>query len=76
VKKETLNLRLNTPRIVIVDRPEPKNVYLLPFEDGEQLLLLGEILNMKGHVVVVNGMGKVYWGYHPDNFREALDSEI
>lgn len=39
-----------------------------PFKKNEGLLLLGEIKNMKGHVAVVNDKGKVFWGYHVENF--------
>ena len=73
-KKKELNLKLKTPRIVIaeVNRQWDKT----PFRNGEHLLLLGEIQNMRGHVIVVNAQGVIHWGYHPDNFREALENEI
>lgn len=46
-----------------------------PFADGERLLFLGEIENMPGHCVVVNRAGKVFWGYHTDNFQLPKDGE-
>jgi hypothetical protein len=53
---------------VIVDLPQGyKDKY--PFKDGDYLLCLGEIKNQKGHVAVVNSKGKVYFGYHIENFR-------
>ena len=46
-----------------------------PWKEGEGVLSLGEIENMPGHVAVVTRDGKVHWGYHDDNFREATEEE-
>jgi hypothetical protein len=45
-----------------------------PFKNGETLLYLGDIEQMSGHCAVVNKEGRVFWGYHTDNFR-ALDGD-
>ena len=72
-KRKPINLKLKTPRIVVAERDKYCTENWYP---GEQLLFLGEIQNMRGHVVVVNREGKVFWGYHPENFREATDMDI
>jgi hypothetical protein len=72
MKRKEINLKLKTPRIVMAE----VGLDPVPFRVNERLLLLGEIQNMKGHVVVVNDHGIIHWGYHPDNFREATDMDI
>ena len=47
-----------------------------PWKIGERMLHLGEIIGMPGHVVVVNGKGKIFQGYHDYNFRPATEDEI
>jgi hypothetical protein len=44
-----------------------------PFEDGEILLFLGEIHKMEGHCIVVKSDGRIFWGYHTQNFEEIAD---
>lgn len=39
-----------------------------PFKEGDMMLYLGEIVGMEGHCIIVNEEGKVFWGYHTDNF--------
>lgn len=70
------DVQLKQLQVVIVDGiPEDlKDVY--PFVNGESLLFLGEIPNMKGHVVVADHNGKVHWGYHDDWFRNPTDDEL
>lgn len=68
--------KLKNLQIVIFKNP-PKNFKdKYPFKGGEALLFLGEIQNMPGHCVVANKEGKVFWGYHTDNFRQPKESEI
>jgi len=55
-------------------RPDKKSIY--PFMNNEILLFLGEIVQMKGHCIVVNRNGQVYWGYHTDDFVEPNEGEI
>lgn len=52
--------------------------YSYPFKNGESLLFLGEIEQMPGHCVVVQGNkdGKIHYGYHTDNFVELTDDEV
>lgn len=42
---------------------------------ADTVLCLGEIANMEGHIAFVDIDGKVWWGYHPDNFRQ-YDEEV
>jgi diadenosine tetraphosphate (Ap4A) HIT family hydrolase len=47
-----------------------------PFEKKQVLLFMGEIPNMPGHCVVVdNASGKLYSGYHTENFTEIPEDE-
>lgn len=46
-----------------------------PFKDGELLLFLGEITNRPGHCVVANSKGKIWWGFHTENFVEEPQEE-
>lgn len=43
---------------------------------GDVVLCLGEIPNMKGHVVIADSKGHIFWGFHADNFRYAREDEI
>ena len=45
----------------------------LPFT-GDTVLVLGEIEQMPGHVVVATKDGRVFYGYHADNF-DKLDKD-
>ena len=58
----------------VFDYPGEVNQY--PFQDGEMLLYLGEIENMRGHCIVVNRKGKVFWGFHTENFVIPTEDEI
>ncbi len=49
-------------------RPDQKDEYIYPFDDGDIFLSLGEIKNMEGHIAVIDKTGIVHWGYHSDNF--------
>lgn len=64
-------------QIVIVDDfPESINKNSYPWKCGEALLYLGEVVQMPGHCIIVNRAGKVFWGWHEDNFRHPLEDEI
>lgn len=74
-------MKLKTPRIVIVDEDSTGHISegcynTCPWRPGDSVLLLGEIQNMPGHVVVATRDGKVHWGYPEENFREATEEEI
>lgn len=62
-------------QIVIVDT-FPKGFSQYPWKVGEHLLYLGEVVQMPGHCIVVNHAGKVFWGWHTDNFRYPTEDEI
>ena len=72
-----LRERLNKgkyPRLMIADDlPED---HKFPFENGERVLVLGELHNMRGHVVFVTRHGQVGYGIHEYNFREPTDDEL
>lgn len=46
------------------------------FLDQERFIYLGEIPNMPGHVVVVGQNGRVYFGFHDDDFQELSEDEV
>ena len=48
-----------------------------PFKRGSTYVFLGEIPNMPGHCVVADPRdGRVWAGYHTDNFSEVPDEEV
>jgi hypothetical protein len=54
-----------------------KEVVSLPFSDDFPLVFLGEIPNMAGHGVFSGSKtGKVYSGYHIDQFVELSEDEV
>ena len=46
-----------------------------PFRQGETVLVMGEVSNMPGHMVVCRSDGSVSWGWHKENFRKLKVSE-
>lgn len=46
------------------------------FKKGQPFLYLGEIIQMKGHCIVVDKEGKTHWGYHTENFRVPEEDEV
>jgi hypothetical protein len=64
------------PRIQVVNSPPEGCGDEYPWKGGELVLLLGEIQNMKGHVVLATKDGKIHWGWHLENFREPEDHEL
>ena len=47
-----------------------------PFRAGRAYIFLGEIANMPGHCVVADhSSGKLYSGYHTENFVEFTPDE-
>jgi diadenosine tetraphosphate (Ap4A) HIT family hydrolase len=48
-----------------------------PFEKGHTYVFFGEIPNMPGHCVVADHQtGRVYSGYHTENFVELSEDEV
>jgi hypothetical protein len=48
-----------------------------PFKKGEAYVFLGEIPNMPGHCVVAERVGgRIYAGYHTENFTELSNDEV
>ncbi len=48
-----------------------------PFKEGRSYVFIGEIVNMPGHCVVADHKtGKIYSGYHTENFVELSEDEV
>ena len=69
-------IKFKAPQVVIFGDPPKGYETQYPWKAGVSLLFLGEITNMPGHCAVVDREGKVYWGYHTDNFRQPTEDEI
>jgi hypothetical protein len=65
--------KLQAYTVVVFDPEGSDKQY--PFKRNEQLLYLGEVINMRGHGIFVNEKGIVFWGYHLENFRQIRDDE-
>ena len=47
-----------------------------PFEPGQAYIYFGEFPNMPGHCVVAHhGTGRIFSGYHTENFVELPEDE-
>ena len=47
-----------------------------PFRAGRAYVFFGEIANMRGHCVVADHRtGRIYSGYHTENFVELTEDE-
>lgn len=68
--------RRKLPRVVIVDAMPKGYEDKYPWKAGDSMLFLGELANMPGHCVVADRAGRVFWGFHTDNFREPTDDEL
>jgi hypothetical protein len=72
--------KLRKLSIVVFDpwygKKNPKAYSKHPIKIGEQVLYLGDIPNCPGHCAVAKYTGEVVWMVHPDEFREAKDSEL
>lgn len=62
----TAQTPLRTIIVFLVDKVDEPDY---PFKNGDRLLFMGEIENMRGHCIIVDQHGKTFWGYHTDNFR-------
>jgi hypothetical protein len=48
-----------------------------PFNSNVKYIFLGEIANMPGHCVVIDyNDGRIFSGYHTDDFAELTESEL
>jgi len=56
----------------VVDLPD---VAGYPFENGDVVLMLGEIANMPGHVAIVTEQGVVKFGFHAEHFDPLSTDE-
>jgi hypothetical protein len=62
-----MSTELKYPLIAKVSVGTQLEAYL-PYNNGDRVVLLGEISNMPGHVVLVDSDGKMFWGYHLSDF--------
>lgn len=46
------------------------------YKKGDVFIYLGEIVQMRGHCIVVDRKGKVSWGMHTERFRAPREGEI
>lgn len=68
--------RLSLVRFYFDDLPK-KFRAKYPFKPGSNYVFLGEIPNMPDHCVVADAKtGRVYTGYHTENFVEIPDEEV
>lgn len=58
------------------DTSKRGNGFYTEFLTQEVFIYLGEIPNMPGHVVVAGRNGKVYFGFHDDEFEELSEDEV
>jgi len=47
-----------------------------PFSANHRYIYVGEIPNMEGHCIVMDEKGKIYTGYHTENFVELTEDEM
>lgn len=74
IMKKRLKQMLDKPYLCEVQLPEGyEDQY--PFKSGDTVLMLGEIEQMPGHVVVATKMGFVFYGYHVEHFRKLTREE-
>lgn len=48
----------------------------IDIKNGDTVLLLGEITNMPGHVVLVKSDDTIGWGYHKESFKILTEEEV
>lgn len=59
-----------------IDRKEVANTtYYEEFLSNSAFVYLGEVVQMPGHIICAGKNGKVYFGFHDDDFRELTDDE-
>jgi len=47
-----------------------------PLLKEERLIYMGEIVNQRGHGIYMNAHGKMFVGYHLENFEEIPEDEV
>ena len=67
-------IKVKYPCIAKVQLPEGYEKEY-PFKNGDRVLVLGEISNMPGHMVLVDRENKIFWGYHKEDFIILTDEE-
>jgi hypothetical protein len=60
--------------VIYIGDYKPESPYDARLENG--MVFLGEIPNMPGHGIFGGSSGKVHFGYHIDDFREATEEEV
>lgn len=65
----------NYPYVAKVKLPKGQEEYFTSFKNNDHVLILGEITNMPGHMVLVTRDNQVLWGYHKEDFIKLTDEE-
>lgn len=52
------------------------DISMYPFDNGDIVVVLGEIEQMPDHMVVATRDGKVHSGYHKEWFRKLSKDEV
>jgi len=75
--KKRMKQALDKPYLCeVVDLWLPASAtFRYPFNEGDTVLMLGEVEQMPGHVAVVTKDGKTHFGYHAENFRKLTREE-
>lgn len=75
----------NYPRVNSICKLKEENLehYSYAFLESDRLIYLGEIVNMPGHGIFVmmfskdkSKNGKMYTGWHINNFTECTEDEV
>lgn len=53
-----------------------KTAYYKSFLAERHFVYMGEITNMQGHGIYAGASGKMYMGFHPENFEVIPDEEV
>ena len=73
--RDIMHEYMKTDRYTGASRQGEKGFYE-EFLAQDRFVYLGEIPNMPGHVVVAAENGRVYFGFHDDDFEELTEDEI
>ena len=46
------------------------------FLSNDSFVYLGELVNMKGHGIYAGRDGRVYWGFHPEDFEMVPEDDV
>ena len=70
-----LQLRQACPNIPVVFCAPKGYADRYPWKTGDRLLYMGDVHGMGGHGVYADKNGRIWWGYHTDNFYMEPDED-